>query len=311
MGATGETIARIALWCGNFGGISRLSELFSQGLSPDQALALMDAASASLERLGVESVQLFLPHELDPEVPWPRGWPALRGCVLPAAPAPTGSNADAEQLEQAFGAGDPAAVQKSSRCCSVLPLCEAPGVTYLGFGPGRRLADRQVPARTAYPWLSDGPAPGALRGAGRREDLQRARCAARVRRQRGISIAGAALAWLLADLRIGQIVRAGEPTDVGLQTSFVDGSGSRGCWTSCGRTWPRWSTKRSPSDGRRGRRRAGDRRARVIADGAGRWPRRPRWLDGPAAARWLHRVRRQHRPRYAGRDTVGTAIARR
>ena len=38
------TFSRIALGCGNFGGIGSAPEFFGKGLSEDQALALMDAA---------------------------------------------------------------------------------------------------------------------------------------------------------------------------------------------------------------------------------------------------------------------------
>src|SRR5260370_14412612 len=38
------TLSRIALGCGNFGGIGSAPEFFGAGLTEDQALALMDAA---------------------------------------------------------------------------------------------------------------------------------------------------------------------------------------------------------------------------------------------------------------------------
>src|SRR5262249_60888757 len=38
------TLSRIALGCGNFGGVGSAPEFFGQGLTEDQALALMDAA---------------------------------------------------------------------------------------------------------------------------------------------------------------------------------------------------------------------------------------------------------------------------
>src|SRR5215467_10780860 len=40
----GLAVARIALGCGNFGGVGSAPEFFGQGLSEDQALELMDAA---------------------------------------------------------------------------------------------------------------------------------------------------------------------------------------------------------------------------------------------------------------------------
>src|SRR2546423_13375059 len=40
----GLAVARIALGCGNFGGVGSAPEFFGQGLTEDQAFALMDAA---------------------------------------------------------------------------------------------------------------------------------------------------------------------------------------------------------------------------------------------------------------------------
>src|SRR5258708_29073540 len=43
-GPSAITVSRIALGCGNFGGIGSAPEFFGRGLTEDQALALMDAA---------------------------------------------------------------------------------------------------------------------------------------------------------------------------------------------------------------------------------------------------------------------------
>ena len=43
----GLTVSRIALGCGNFGGVGSAPEFFGQGLTEDQAFELMDAAWAS------------------------------------------------------------------------------------------------------------------------------------------------------------------------------------------------------------------------------------------------------------------------
>jgi aryl-alcohol dehydrogenase-like predicted oxidoreductase len=47
LGRTGLEVSRIALGCGNFGGIGSAPELFGQGESRDEAFALMDAAWAA------------------------------------------------------------------------------------------------------------------------------------------------------------------------------------------------------------------------------------------------------------------------
>src|ERR1700716_214664 len=46
LGSSGKTIPRIALGCGNFGGIGSAPAFFGQGLTDDEAMELMDAAWA-------------------------------------------------------------------------------------------------------------------------------------------------------------------------------------------------------------------------------------------------------------------------
>lgn len=276
LGATGETIARLALGCGNFGGIGSVPELFGQGLSEDRALAVMDAAwalgithfdtadaygggrsermigrwiasrgvrpalttktynpiapgadrglaperierqlAASLERLGVEQVELYLAHEFDPEVPLDESLASLEARREAGQTRAYGvSNFDSDQLEQALAAGRPAAVQNSFSLLargdqeSVLPLCAARGVTYLAFSPlsggwltGKYRRGEPYPAGSR---MAQRPGPYAqLAGQATFDALDGLSAFAA---ERGISIAGIALAWLLADARVGQIV---------------------------------------------------------------------------------------------------------
>ncbi len=44
LGRYGPTLPRIALGCGNFGGVGSALELIGQGLTEDEAMVLMDAA---------------------------------------------------------------------------------------------------------------------------------------------------------------------------------------------------------------------------------------------------------------------------
>src|SRR5437868_7598019 len=130
LGRSALMVPRIALGCGNFGGVGSAPEFFGHGLSEDQAFELMDAAwefglthfdtadaygggrseraigrwiasrgvrpqlttktchpmragadhglrperiarqlGTSLDRLGVDRVELYLAHEFDPQVP--------------------------------------------------------------------------------------------------------------------------------------------------------------------------------------------------------------------------------------------------
>jgi aryl-alcohol dehydrogenase-like predicted oxidoreductase len=272
----GLTVARIALGCGNFGGVGSAPEFFGQGLTEDQALELMDAAWAagiehfdtadaygggrseqaigrwirsrgvrprlttktfnpmqagadhglapdriagqlrsSLDRLGVDRVDLYLAHDYDPAVPLPETLGAFDAAQADGLIGAYGvSNFDARQLAAALADGAPRAIQNSYSLLArqdepeVLPLCAARGVAYLAFGP------------LAGGWLTGKYRRGAPFPAGSRmtqrpepyqefvtdrtfETLTRLQAIAA---GRGTSMAGLALAWLLADDRVTQIV---------------------------------------------------------------------------------------------------------
>jgi aryl-alcohol dehydrogenase-like predicted oxidoreductase len=272
----GLTVARIALGCGNFGGVGSAPEFFGQGLTEDQALELMDAAWAagiehfdtadaygggrseqaigrwirsrglqprlttktfnpmlagadyglapdriarqlrsSLDRLGVDRVDLYLAHDYDPAVPLAETLGAFSVAQAEGLIGAYGvSNFDARQLAAALADGAPRAIQNSYSLLArqdepeVLPLCAARGVAYLAFGP------------LAGGWLTGKYRRGAPFPAGSRmtqrpepytefvtdrtfEALTRLQAIAA---GRGTSMAGLALAWLLADDRVTQIV---------------------------------------------------------------------------------------------------------
>jgi aryl-alcohol dehydrogenase-like predicted oxidoreductase len=272
----GLTVARIALGCGNFGGVGSAPEFFGQGLTGDQALELMDAAWAagiepfdtsdaygggrseqaigrwirsrgvrprlttktfnpmqagadhglapdriarqvrsSLDRLGVDRVDLYLAHDYDPAVPLAETLGAFGAAQADGLIGAYGvSNFDARQLAAALADGAPRAIQNSYSLLArqdepeVLPLCAARGVAYLAFGP------------LAGGWLTGKYRRGAPFPAGSRmtqrpesytgfvtdrtfEALARLQAIAA---GRGTSMAGLALAWLLADDRVTQIV---------------------------------------------------------------------------------------------------------
>jgi aryl-alcohol dehydrogenase-like predicted oxidoreductase len=276
LGLSGRTISRVALGCGNFGGVGSAPAFFGQGLTQDQAFELMDAAwelglthfdtadaygggrsetaigrwiasrgvrpqlttktynpmqvgedhglkperiarqlRASLERLGVDQVELYLAHEFDPDVPLPEIIGAFEQARADGAVGAYGvSNFTAAQLDGALAAGAPSAIQNSYSLLArqqeqdVLALCAEGGVSYLAFSPlaggwltgryrrgepfpaGSRMTQRPEPYRE----FVSGPIFDALD-----------RLAA-IAADRGMSMGGLALAWLLADERIGQIV---------------------------------------------------------------------------------------------------------
>jgi aryl-alcohol dehydrogenase-like predicted oxidoreductase len=276
LGRSALTVPRIALGCGNFGGIGSAPEFFGAGLTEDQALALMDAAwqlgithfdtadaygggrseqaigrwiasrgvrpklttktfnpmragadrglkperiarqlHASLERLGVDHVDLYLAHDFDPDVPPSESLGAFDEAQADGLIGAYGvSNFDALQLAASLAVGTPQAVQNSYSLLArqdepeLLPLCAGRGVAYLAFSPlaggwltgkyrrgqpfpaGSRMTQRPEP----YAGLVTGPTFDAL-------DRLRA-----IAVSHGTSMAGVALSWLLADERVTQIV---------------------------------------------------------------------------------------------------------
>jgi aryl-alcohol dehydrogenase-like predicted oxidoreductase len=272
----GRALPRIALGCGNFGGVGSAPEFFGRGLTTDQALAMMDAAwesgithfdtadaygggrseaaigrwiasrgirpqlttktynpmraggdhglapervarqlRASLDRLGVDRVELYLAHDFDPDVPLADTFGAFARAQAEGSVDAYGvSNFDAAQFTAALAAGMPQAIQNSysllarKDSAGLLDLCATKGVAYLAFGPlaggwltGKYRRGEPFPAGSR---MTQRPEPYRTLVTSRTFDtLDALRVIAA---GRGISLAGLALAWLLADDRVTQIV---------------------------------------------------------------------------------------------------------
>ena len=274
--STALTISRIALGCGNFGGVGSAPAFFGQGLSEGQAFELMDAAwefglthfdtadaygggrsersigawirsrgvrpqlttktynpmeagadrglsperiarqlGASLERLGIDHVELYLTHEFDPEVPLEESFGALEQARAEGLIGAYGvSNFTAAQLAAALAAGAPQAIQNSYSLLAredeqePLALCAERKVAYLAFSPlaggwltGKYRRDEPFPAGSR---MSQRPEP--YRGLVTDRTFDALTRLQMIASRRGISMAGLALAWLLADDRVTQIV---------------------------------------------------------------------------------------------------------
>ncbi|MDQ6605599.1 MAG: aldo/keto reductase [Actinomycetota bacterium] len=276
LGDSGLRLPRIALGCGNFGGIGSAPEFFGQGLEAEQAGALMDAAwemgitwfdtadaygggrsermigewirargarpslttktfnpmdddadqglaperivrqlATSLERLGVESVELYLAHDYDPAVPVGETLGAFDELVGAGRIRAYGvSNFTAPQLSSALCAGTPVAVQNAHSLlergdeAELLPLCARRQVAYLGFSPlgggwltGKYRRGQPFPAGSR---MTQRPEPYA--GLVAEATFARLERLEAIAAERGVSMAAVALAWLLADDRVSQIV---------------------------------------------------------------------------------------------------------
>lgn len=179
------------------------------GLAPERVRRQLHS---SLERLGVARVALYLAHEMDPETPLEETAETLEDlCADGLIEAWGGSNVDADWVRDAPWC---AAVQNSysllerGDAVELLPLCAERGVAYQAFSPlaggwltgkyrrgaeppeGSRMTLRPEP----YAHLRDDRVFDGL------EAFERAAA------ERGVSPAGLALAWLLADERIDGVV---------------------------------------------------------------------------------------------------------
>jgi 1-deoxyxylulose-5-phosphate synthase len=276
LGRSEVTAPRVALGCGNFGGVGSSPEFFGRGLDEVQAFAVMDAAwelginhfdtadaygggrsettignwirsrgrlpllttktynpmeagadhglapermtrqlHASLARLGVERVDLYLTHEFDPDVA-PAAVVAtlerFRGEGLIGAMGV--SNYDAAQLRATLDAGPVDAIQNSYSLLArddeaeVLPLCVREGVSYTVYSPlaggwltGKYRRGSEFPAGSRMTQRPD-PYAGFLRDEVY-DALERLETLADAR---GISMAGLSLSWLLSNPDVCAIV---------------------------------------------------------------------------------------------------------
>jgi aryl-alcohol dehydrogenase-like predicted oxidoreductase len=110
-----------------------------RGLAPDRIRRQIDT---SLQRLGVDHVDLYLAHGPDPDVPIVETVGAFEELVAAGKIGAFGvSNVDGEELRVAIAAGSPAAVQNSYSLldryveAEVLPLCRKHGLAFQAFSP--------------------------------------------------------------------------------------------------------------------------------------------------------------------------------
>jgi aryl-alcohol dehydrogenase-like predicted oxidoreductase len=170
---------------------------------------------SSLDRLGVDAVDLYLAHEFDPDVPVEETVAAFEGLIeLKLIKAFGISNFSAEQLVETLLRGKPALVQNSYSLLDrgdedgLVQLCAELGIAYTPFGP------------LAGGWLTgkykrDEPAPEGSRMAmrpGPYEHLRRPETfdaldrLAEIATRRGVDSATLAIAWLLAQPGVTAVV---------------------------------------------------------------------------------------------------------
>jgi aryl-alcohol dehydrogenase-like predicted oxidoreductase len=181
------------------------------GLARDRVLRQIES---SLDRLGVDSVELYLTHEA-PDVPAHEAVATFEEVVASGRARAWGaSNVDVNQLAELLEAGQPAAVQNSCSLldrrdeADVIPLCSECGVAYQAFSPlaggwltGKYRRGEEFPAGSR---MTMRPEPYLHLDDDRVYDGLAALSAAAA--DRGVSPAGLALGWLLAGPNVTSIV---------------------------------------------------------------------------------------------------------
>ncbi|HUZ56249.1 MAG TPA: aldo/keto reductase [Streptosporangiaceae bacterium] len=182
------------------------------GLTPERIARQLDA---SLERLGVGEIDLYLAHEFDPDVPLGESFGAFDAAASRGLIRAYGvSNFDAPQLSAALAEGRPQAIQNSYSLLErrdsgeLLPLCARREIAYLVFSPlaggwltGKYRRGEPFPAGSR---MTQRPGPYLAFLAGRTFDMLGR--LGEIATGRGTSMAGLALGWLLADPRVTQVV---------------------------------------------------------------------------------------------------------
>jgi aryl-alcohol dehydrogenase-like predicted oxidoreductase len=285
LGASGLSVPRVALGCGNFGGLGSEPRLVGEGLSDAEAFVLMDTAwelgithfdtadayaagrseaivgrwiasrgerplvttktffatpsepregldparvqrqlESSLGRLGVDQVDLYLAHWFDPDVPMAATLKAFeRARVAGLVRAYGVSNFDAVEVREALACeSDVCAVQNGYSLLQpgddVVALCNQGSVAYLAHSPlcggwltGKYRRGEPLPtdSRVArWPEMYGHYATGATFSA--------LVLFGQFAREHGRSMPELALAWVLADPRVTQVVvGASKPAHLG------------------------------------------------------------------------------------------------
>jgi aryl-alcohol dehydrogenase-like predicted oxidoreductase len=189
-----------------------MSEGADSGLAPARIRRQLES---SLTRLGVEAVDLYLPHAMDPATPVGETLGAFEELRAEGkVRAYGGSNVDADWLEEALRHGRPEWVQNSYSLLergdedTVLPVVEREGLGYTPFGPlaggwltGKYRRGEEPPAGSRmtlrpepYEHLHDDAVYDALEAFEERA------------RERATTPAALALAWLLGHPHVTAVV---------------------------------------------------------------------------------------------------------
>ncbi len=187
------------------------------GEGQDQGLArarITRQLESSLDRLGVDAVDLYLAHEFDPDVPVEETVSTFEGLIqLGLIKAYGVSNFDAEELGAALAIGKPATVQNSYSLLDraddrVAQLCAERGISYTPYSPlaggwltGKYKRDEPAPEGSRMAMR-----PGPYEHLHRPETFTALERFAEIAKRRGVDSATLAIAWLFAQPWVTAVV---------------------------------------------------------------------------------------------------------
>jgi len=170
---------------------------------------------SSLDRLGVDSVDLYLAHDFDPDVPVQETVATFAGLIeLKLIKAYGVSNFDAHQLEAVLAIAKPAVLQNSYSLLDradeggLVQLCLELGIAYTPYGPlaggwlsGKYKRDEPVPDGSRMAMR-----PGPYEHLRRPETFAALDRLAEIAKRRGVDSATLAIAWLLGQPGVTAVV---------------------------------------------------------------------------------------------------------
>ena len=188
------------------------------GTGEDHGLArerIMRQVQSSLERLGVESVDVYLAHEFDPVTPVEETLATFEGLAeLGLVKAWGVSNFDADQLRAVLSVGRPAVLQNSYSLLDrsddelVVALCADFDIAYTPFSPlaGGWLTGKYRPNTAPPPGSRMDLRPGPYEHLATERTFKGLDRFAEAAERHGVDAATLAFAWLLAQPHVTAIV---------------------------------------------------------------------------------------------------------
>jgi aryl-alcohol dehydrogenase-like predicted oxidoreductase len=170
---------------------------------------------SSLDRLGIDAVDVYLAHDFDPNVPVEETVATFEGLIdLKLIKAYGVSNFDAQQLEAVLAIAKPAVLQNSYSLLDradeggLVQLCLELGIAYTPFGPlaGGWLTGKYKPDEAPPDGSRMAMRPGPYEHLRRPETFTALDGLAEIATRRGVDSATLSIAWLLAQPGVTAVV---------------------------------------------------------------------------------------------------------